>query len=86
MFDNSKNYTMETVEKILYHYSIGVLISASIIILLMIFDLCFTSYLIYPQLDNFIRTCLLGGIGFGLTHFSITNFQRHKKNNTNLKN
>lgn len=79
MFGKSKNITMETVEKILYYYSIGVLLSASIIILLIIFDFYFTTYLIYPQLDNFIRTCLLSGIGFGLTHFSITNFQRHKK-------
>ena len=84
MFDNFKLTTMETIEKILYHYSIGVLISASIIILLIIFDFYFTNYLIYPQLDNFIRTCLLGGIGFGLTHFSITNFRKNNNKNKTL--
>ena len=65
---------MDTIKKAFYHYFIGVLISASIVFLIIIFDYFFNGYYLYPEFDNFIKVCLISGFGFGLTHFASTTF------------
>lgn len=72
---------MNTFKKALYHYIVGVLISASIVFLIIIFDYFFNGYCSYPQLGNFVKVCLVSGIGFGLTHFASTLFEKSKKQN-----
>jgi len=72
---------MNTFKKALYHYVVGVLISASIVFLIIIFDYFFNGYFSYPQLGNFVKVCLVSGIGFGLTHFASTLFEKSKKQN-----
>ncbi len=63
---------MTLLKKILYHYFVGVLVSASLIILIILFDYYINEYLEYPELSNFIKVSLLSGVGFGLTHFAST--------------
>jgi hypothetical protein len=70
---------METLKKILFHYFIGILISASIIGLIVLFDYYINGYLECPELKNFIKVCLLSGVGFGLTHFASIEFDKSKK-------
>jgi hypothetical protein len=65
---------MKTLKIISYHYLIGVLFSASIIALIVLFDYYFNGYFIYPELNNFIKVCLISGIGFGITHFACFKF------------
>jgi hypothetical protein len=72
---------MVTFKKALYHYVVGVLISVSIVFLIIIFDYFFYGYCSYPQLGNFVKVCLVSGIGFGLTHFASTLFEKSKKQN-----
>lgn len=72
---------MNIFKKALYHYVVGVLISASIVFLIIIFDYFFNGYYTYPKLGNFIKVCLVSGIGFGLTHFASTLIEKSKKQN-----
>jgi hypothetical protein len=83
MFGKLNRNFMDTLKKALYHYIIGVLISASIVFLIIVFDYFFNGYCIYPQLDNFIMVCFISGIGFGFTHFASTIFNKSKKQKTN---
>jgi hypothetical protein len=76
-----KRNSMNTFKKALFHYFVGVLISASIVFLVIVFDYFFNGYCTYPQLDNFIMVCLISGIGFGFTHFAFTIFNQSKKTN-----
>lgn len=70
---------METIKTILYHYLIGMLFSASIIVLIIIFDYFFNGYLTYPEFGNFVKVCLISGFGFGLTHFASVKLIKSKK-------
>jgi hypothetical protein len=70
---------MDVFKKALYHYFVGVLISASLIILIVLFDYYINGYLQYPELKNFIEVSLISGVGFGLTHFASTEIQKSKK-------
>jgi len=65
---------MENLKKIFYHYLIGISFSASIVILIIIFDYFLNGYFAYPELLNFIKVCLISGVGFGLTHFASIKF------------
>ena len=71
---------METLKTIFYHYFFGVLISASIVALIVLFDYFINGYLLYPETSNLIKVCLISGMGFGLTHFASTLFNESKKN------
>ena len=71
---------MNSFKKALYHYVIGVLISASIVFMAIIYDYYFNGYYDYPQFDNFLIVCLISGLGFGLTHYVFALFQKSKKN------
>jgi hypothetical protein len=70
---------MDILKKALFHYAIGVLISASIVFLIIVFDYFFNGYYIYPNLYNFVKVCLVSGLGFGLTHYISTLFEKTKK-------
>jgi len=70
---------MNTLKKALYHYCVGVLISASLVFLIILFDYFFNGYYAYPQLSNFIMVCLISGAGFGVTHFATTIMHKIKK-------
>jgi len=63
---------MNKFKKALHHYFIGVLISASIVFLIIVFDYFFYGYYIYPTLDNLLKVCLVSGIGFGVTTYACT--------------
>jgi hypothetical protein len=65
---------METLKQIFYHYLIGLLFSASIILLIILFDYFFNGYFVCPKFLNFIEVCLISGVGFGLTHFASVKF------------
>ena len=77
---NQKTNTMETFKKILYHYLIGILFSASIIVLVVIFDYFLNGYFAYPEFGNFVNVCLISGVGFGVTHYA-SNIILSKKTN-----
>lgn len=70
---------MDIFKKAFYHYLVGVLISASIITLIVLFDYFINGYLQYPELKNFIKVSLISGVGFGLTHFASTEIEKSKK-------
>ena len=74
---------MDIFKKALYHYLIGVLISASIIVLIVLFDYYVNGYLLYPELKNFIKVSLISGVGFGVTHFASLEIKKSKKRKTN---
>ena len=74
---------MNILKKILYHYLVGVLISASFIILVVVFDCYMNGYLLYPELNNFIKVSLISGVGFGLAHFSFIEINKSNKQKTN---
>jgi hypothetical protein len=74
---------MAILKKTLYHYFVGVLFSASLIILIVLFDYCVNGYFQYPELKNFIKVSLLSGAGFGLTHFASTEIDKSNKQKTN---
>ena len=74
---------MAIFKKILYHYFIGVLISASLINLIVLFDYYINGYIQYPELKKFIKVCLISGVGFGLTHFASTEIDKSKKRKNN---
>jgi hypothetical protein len=74
---------MAIFKKILYHYLMGVLISASFIILIVLFDYYINGYLQYPELKNFIKVSVISGAGFGLTHFASTEIDKSNKRKTN---
>jgi len=65
---------MEIFKKIIYHYLIGILFSASIVVLIIIFDYFFNGYISYPEILNFTKVCLISGVGFGLTHYASIKF------------
>jgi NhaP-type Na+/H+ and K+/H+ antiporter len=65
---------MENLKKIFYHYLIGISFSASIVILIIIFDYFLNGYFACPELLNFIKVCLISGVGFGLTHYASIKF------------
>jgi hypothetical protein len=65
---------METLKTIFYHYLIGILFSASIVVLIVIFDYFFNGYILYPEIWNFAKVCLISGVGFGLTHYASVKF------------
>ena len=74
---------METFKKIFYHYFVGVLISASIVFLIILFYYFVNGYLLYPELSNLIKVSLISGVGFGMTHFASLEIKnsKNKKNN-----
>lgn len=74
---------MKTIKIILHHYLIGVIFSASIITLIIFFDYYFNGYLAYPDFLNFIKVCLISGVGFGLAHFSSVKLFKSKKQTLN---
>jgi hypothetical protein len=74
---------MAILKKILYHYFIGVLFSATLIVLIVLFDYYINGYLQYPELKIFIKGSLISGAGFGLTHFASTEIDKSKKRKTN---
>lgn len=74
---------MDIFKKTLCHYLVGVLISASIIILIVLFDYYINGYLQYPELKNFIKVSLISGVGFGLFHFAFTEIEKSNKRKTN---
>jgi hypothetical protein len=59
---------MKILKNLFFHYLIGMLISASIIGLIILFDYYVNGYLQYPELSNLIKVCVISGLGFGLTH------------------
>jgi hypothetical protein len=74
---------MTILKKILFHYIAGVLLSASLIVLIVLFDYYINGYLQYPELKNFIKVSLISGAGFGLTHFASTEIDKSNKRKTN---
>ena len=74
---------MKTLKTLFYHYFVGVLISASFIILIVVFDYFINGYLQYPELKNFIKVSLISGAGFGLTHFASVQIDKSNKRKTN---
>jgi hypothetical protein len=74
---------MIILKKMLYHYFVGVLISASLIVLIVLFDYYINGYLQYPELSNFIKVSLISGIGFGLTHFASVQIDKSNNRKTN---
>jgi hypothetical protein len=74
---------MTVLKKMLYHYFVGVLISASLIVLIVLFDYYINGYLQYPELKNFIKVSLISGVGFGLTHFASVQIDKSKKRKNN---
>jgi hypothetical protein len=74
---------MAILKKFIYHYFVGVLISASLIILIILLDFFKNNYLQYPELKNFILVSLYGGIGFGLAHFALIEIKKSNKQKTN---
>jgi hypothetical protein len=74
---------MEKFKTLLYHYFVGVLISASIVCLIILYDYFINGYLLYPELSNFVKVCLISGIGFGLTHFASIQINKSKNTKNN---
>lgn len=74
---------MAILKKILYHYIVGVLVSASLIVLIVLFDYYINGYLQYPELKNFIKVSFISGAGFGLTHFASTEIDKSNKRKIN---
>lgn len=74
---------METLKTIFYHYFFGVLISASIVVLIVLFDYFINGYFLYPDFSNFTKVCLISGIGFGLTHFAYVHIDKSNKQKNN---
>ena len=74
---------MTILKKFIYHYFVGVLISASLIVLIVLFDYYINGYLEYPEFQNFIKVSLISGAGFGLTHFASTEIDKSNKRKTN---
>jgi hypothetical protein len=72
---------MKTIKKIVYHYFVGVLFSASIVMLVVFFDYFLNGYFAYPELSNFISVCFISGLGFGLTHFASFEYIVNNKKN-----
>lgn len=70
---------MNLLKKMFYSYLIGVLISSSLILLIIIFDYFLNGFFDYPELLNLVAVCILSGLGFGLTHFAISIFDESKK-------
>jgi hypothetical protein len=70
---------MEILKTLFYCYFVGVLISASLIILIVLYDYFINGYLLYPEFKNFLKVCLLSGVGFGLTHFASCKLYKSKK-------
>lgn len=66
---------MDIFKKAFFHYVVGVLISASVVFLIIAFDYFVNGYYLYPELNNFVKVCLISGVGFGLTHFVSTQFK-----------
>jgi hypothetical protein len=75
--------TMEIIKKIIRHYLVGILVSAIIIFVIIVTDYFISDYLIFPEEKNFLVTCLLGGVGFGLTFFA--NYEIKKNLNKTSK-
>jgi len=65
--------------KILHSYIVGILISSSIILFIMIFDYFLNGFFDYPELENLLLVVALSGFGFGLAHYSILNFKKSEK-------
>ena len=76
---------MTIFKKLTYHYFVGVLITSSIILLIILFDYFFNGYFQYPELQNFLKVSFLGGLGFGLTHFVSFGFPKRDYESLNLK-
>lgn len=74
---------MEILKTIFYHYLFGILISASIVVLIVLFDYFINGYLLYPNFGNFTKVCLISGIGFGLTHFAFVQINKSNKQKNN---
>ena len=74
---------MEILKKIIYHYFAGVLFSASLIILIVLFDYFLNGYMQYPELKNFIKAILLSGVSFGFTHFASAEIDKSNKQKNN---
>jgi len=71
---------MTIFKKMLCYYFVGVLFSASIIGLIILFDYYINGYIQYPELSNLIMVCLISGLGFGVTYFAFNKIR--KLNNT----
>jgi hypothetical protein len=74
---------MKIFKKILCYYFVGVLFSASIIGLIILFDYYINGYIQYPELSNLIMVCLISGLGFGVTYFAFNKIRElnNTKNN-----
>jgi hypothetical protein len=67
---------VEALKKIIYHYLIGILFSISIIVLIIVFDYFFNGYFAYPEFKNFVKVCIISGLGFGFTHYASIKFSK----------
>jgi hypothetical protein len=74
---------MKILKNLFFHYLIGMLISASIIGLIILFDYYINGYIQYPELSNLIMVCLISGLGFGVTYFAFNKIRElnNTKNN-----
>jgi len=63
---------MNLFKNLFNHYFVGIIVTAIIVICIITIDYFFNGYLLYPEFDNFATVILVGGVGFGLTHFSLT--------------
>lgn len=74
---------MTILKKFIYHYFVGVLISASLVFLIVLFDYFINGYLLYPEFKNFAKVSLISGVGFGFAHFASVQLFKSKKQKTN---
>ena len=70
---------MNLFTKILHSYLVGILISSSIILLIIIFDYFLNGFYDYPELENLLLVIALSGFGFGLTHYAVLNLKKSEK-------
>jgi hypothetical protein len=74
---------MDSLKKIMRYYLMGILFSATIVLMIVLFDYFLNGQILCPELSNLISVCLMSGVGFALTIFAIITNYEYKKNKNN---
>jgi hypothetical protein len=72
---------MEPLRTLLLHYFFGIITSLIIVGIVILSDYFIQGYFLLPEIKNFLKVLILGGLGFGLTHYSYTKLKKNKLNN-----
>lgn len=74
---------MGFLKKIMCYYLMGILFSATIVLVIVLIDYFLNGQILCPELSNLISVCLMSGVGFALAIFAIITNYEYKKNNNN---